>query len=121
LRQSTSQFLDMWVRSLRDKNDNREVYGIFIASGLNPSTIANFYTIRRTNISHYGGKAKIVPLELSDFKKMLEVAKNVGGIRSKQFKKFLQWADTQADQVVDENEWYSVVQRKIPTWTDIPA
>ena len=119
--ESVPRHVGKLVRSLRDKNDNREVYGIFIASGLNPSTIANFYTIRRTNISHYGGKAKIVPLELSDFKKMLEVAKNVGGIRSKQFKKFLQWADTQADQVVDENEWYSVVQRKIPTWTDIPA
>lgn len=52
----------------------KEVYCMFIAPQLNQATLAHFYMLYRSNISYYGGKAKIVPLSLQDFKTILNNA-----------------------------------------------
>lgn len=114
--ESVPRHLGKLTKLLRDRGDQRPVFGIFIASGLNPSTIAHFYSLRRIEVLHYGGKAKIIPLDLNDFKQMLVVAKEAGGIESSQLLNFLEWADQQADCVSNELEWYASLQQKIPTW-----
>lgn len=114
--ESVPRHVGKLVSTLRAANDERPVFGIFIASGLNPAAIAHFYSLRRTNIIHYGGHAKILPLDLSDFKTMLEVAKNSGGTTSEQIHSFLQWVDTQAQTSESEVSWHEAIRAKIPTW-----
>lgn len=115
--ESVPRHLGKIVKSMRGSGDERPVFGFFIASGLNMSAVAHFYALRRSNVLHYGGKAKIIPLDLNVFKHMLVVAKSVGGIKAVQLLSFLKWADEEADRVRNEKEWYFSIERKIQEWT----
>jgi len=115
--ESVPRHLGKIVKLMRESGDERPVFGFFIASGLNISTVAHFYALRRSNVLHYGGKAKIIPLDLSAFKHMLVVAKDAGGIKAVQLLSFLKWADEEADRVRNEEEWYFSIERKIQEWT----
>ncbi|MCD8269214.1 MAG: AlwI family type II restriction endonuclease [Parabacteroides sp.] len=53
---------------------NKPTYCLFIASKINPATIAHFYTLYLTNVAMYGGKCRIIPLELNTFRNMLGAA-----------------------------------------------
>lgn len=114
--ESVPRHLGKIAKSLKASNDLRPIFGIFIASGLNNATVAHFYSLRRTNISHYGGKAKIIPFDLAIFKQMLEVAKNNGGVKSEQLLAFLKWADEKADEVESEEDWRIAIENKVPDW-----
>lgn len=115
--ESVPRHLGKISKKLRDNSDKRPVFGIFIADGLGVSSVAHFFTLRRSNVLHYGGKAIILPLDLKTFKEMLEVAKSKGGIKAQQLYNFLIWADKEADMVENEEEWRSSIERKIPSWT----
>ena len=114
--ESVPRHLGKIIKSMRDKGDTRSVFGFFIASGLNMSTVAHFYSLRRSNVLHYGGKAKIIPLDLGTFKQMLNVARDSGGVKDYQILAFLEWADREADRVENENEWRLSIEKKIPDW-----
>ena len=117
--ESVPRHLGKIIKSMRENGDERPAFGFFIASGLNMSTVAHFYALRRSNVLHYGGKAKIVPLDLSAFKRMLTVARDSGGMKAVQLFTFLRWIDEKADRVENEREWYLAIDRKIPNWLSI--
>ena len=55
---------------------NKDVYCIFIAPQLSGAAVAHYFVLYRTNIEKYGGRAKIIPISLGDFKKLLNNANN---------------------------------------------
>ena len=104
---------------LKRDNDKRPVYGLFIASYLNPSAIAHFYIVRQTNVKFYGGKIKIIPLQLNHFLEMMKHAGEARGIKSVDIYKFVKWADNQAESSSDESEWYDAITRNVSQWTRV--
>lgn len=114
--ESVPRHLGDVTKSLRTSGDDRPVFGMFVALNLNDATIAHFYSLRRTEIAFYGGRAKIIPIDIATFQKMLEAAKNVGGVQSRQLYSFLQWVNERADTAPDENVWYSDISTRAREW-----
>jgi len=98
------------------KSTNKDVYCIFIAPQLSGATIAHYYVLYRTNIEKYGGKAKIIPISLSDFKQLLSNAyKAERKPTSIEIKKLWQEFASLALETNSEVEWYRAISFKTKT------
>ncbi len=86
----------------------KDVYCIFIAPKVSEATLAHFYSLYRTNVRYYGGKAKIIPLSLNDFRNLLS---NANSLKSKptseSIRLFFKNLSDSAIQSKDEVEWYN--------------
>ncbi|MEL7592154.1 MAG: AlwI family type II restriction endonuclease, partial [Anaerolineaceae bacterium] len=99
------------------KNSNKDCFSVFIAPTIHPATIAHFYSLYRTSISFYGGISKIIPLNLSDFLRMISVAKKVPQKpTSVHIEKFIKTAAAMALDSENENDWFNSVRNLIETW-----
>ena len=58
------------------KRTGKDTYCLFIAPIINPATLAHFYGLNHLSISLYGGKSKIIPLELDQFMQLVENSYN---------------------------------------------
>ncbi|MCH5324021.1 MAG: AlwI family type II restriction endonuclease [Eubacterium sp.] len=54
------------------KRSGKDTYCLFIAPTINEATLAHFFGLNHLSISLYGGKSKIIPLELDQFMKLIE-------------------------------------------------
>ncbi|HJX59540.1 MAG TPA: AlwI family type II restriction endonuclease [Patescibacteria group bacterium] len=107
------------VEVLRTNADKRPVFGLFLAPSINPSVVALFFVLRKTNVVHYGGKAQIIPLNLDAFKKILDHAYNEGGVEAEQIYSFLKWASSIADNFDNETEWFNTIIQTSSKWTNL--
>lgn len=97
--------------------NSKNVYCIFITPSLNEATLAHFFSLHKINVSYYGGTSKIIPMQLSDFKKMIEVAKNSNKKPSADsIKKFLDSVSNLATKVSDEKIWYQNISSQVHNW-----
>lgn len=98
--------------------NKKDVYCIFVAPVLNEATLAHFFSLHKINVSYYGGTSKIIPIQLIDFRKMLEVANrsNKKPVASS-IKKLLDYISNLALEVPDEKIWYQNISDYISTWT----
>ncbi len=104
------------MKSIQNKGDKRPVYGFFLALNVNPSTIAHFFVLRKTKVAYYGGEAKIIPIDVAMFIEMLNKAKKIGGIKSKNILDFIMGVDDSATRFSDENEWYADIRSAVASW-----
>jgi len=100
---------------------NKPTYCLFIAPKINPATVAHFYTLYISNIEMYGGKCRIIPLELSIFRKMLKTAVNASSKPSpKDIKRLFDKAAILAKECFindnTEKEWYSKIIDTANNW-----
>lgn len=58
------------------KRTGKDTYCLFIAPTINPATLAHFYGLNHLSIALYGGKSKIIPLELDQFMRLIENSYN---------------------------------------------
>lgn len=101
------------------QNINSNMYCIFIANTVNENTLGHFYNTNRFSTKIYGGKTKIIPLNLNDFLLFLKTAKDNGFNDPNQLKNWLErmWQIGQNfDQT--EDEWYNHISASIPNWTN---
>lgn len=98
------------------RNTDKEVYCVFIAPQLSQATVAYYYSLYRMNIDYYGGQAKIIPISLNDFKKLLSSAysssekPNASAIRNL----FKELADL-AISAKSETEWHAAISSRLET------
>ncbi|MCK9368613.1 AlwI family type II restriction endonuclease [Candidatus Dojkabacteria bacterium] len=92
--------------------ENKELYCIFLTSKLNPATLAYFFMLHRTNIGYYGGVAKIIPVEIADFIKILNFA-NKNKPKSVWLKNLLNEMSDSALRVSTESEWINKIKMTI--------
>lgn len=104
------------IKELKEKGDNRKVYGLFLAPVINEASIAHFYTTRRIEVSYYGGKVKVIPLSVIEFRQMLGKARQAGGIKSKEIQKFIEDADVYADSSSNERDWFTHISNLSKNW-----
>ena len=98
------------------RNTNKEVYCVFIAPKLSAATIAYYYSLYRINIEYYGGKAKIIPIALDDFKKLLANAYSLSDKpNAPAIQKLLHELADLAISATSEIEWYKAISTRLET------
>ena len=58
------------------KRTGKDAYCLFIAPTINKACLAHFFALNKIGISYYGGKTKIIPLDLDQFMKLVENSYN---------------------------------------------
>lgn len=99
------------------RKSGKDTYCLFIAPTINAATLAHFYGLNHLSIALYGGKSKIIPLELDQFMRLVE---NSYSYRTKptpvDVRRFLDAVIEEGKKVADENEWRDRIQACIDTW-----
>jgi hypothetical protein len=99
------------------KASSKDCFSIFITPSLNAAALSHFYVLHRTPTHYYGGTARIIPIQLSEFRRMVELAKKgKNKPNSKNIETLVRSASDLALSSKDENEWYSGIQELIETW-----
>lgn len=99
------------------KRVGKETYCLFIAPTINAATLAHFYGLNHLSIALYGGKSKIIPLELDQFMKLIENSYNHRTQPTPaDIRRFLDTALHLCDTAMDENNWKSAIQICVDMW-----
>lgn len=94
----------------------KDVFCIFIAPKLNSASVAHYYMLYRTNVQQYGGKAKIIPLSLDEFKVLLaNAAAAKDKPKSTQIYDFLKIAAQHAETAQSETDWKAMISEQVKT------
>lgn len=99
------------------KRTGKDTYCLFIAPTINPATLAHFYGLNHLSIALYGGKSKIIPLELDQFMRLIENSYNyeTQPVPS-DIRRFLDYAIRLCEQSTDENHWRCGIQACVDMW-----
>lgn len=99
------------------KRTGKDTYCLFIAPTINPATLAHFYGLNHLSISLYGGKSKIIPLELDQFMRLVENSYNYKTQPvPKDIRRFLDYAVQFCENATDENHWRYGIQSCVDMW-----
>ena len=99
------------------KRVGKETYCLFIAPTINAATLAHFYGLNHLSIALYGGKSKIIPLELDQFMKLIESAYNHETQPTPaDIRMFLDNTLHLCNKAIDENNWKCAIQTCVDMW-----
>lgn len=100
------------------KKTGKETYCIFIAPSINKATWAHFFGLNQiNNIAAYGGKPKIIPLELDSFMKLVETSyNNYKTPEPSDVLSFLRTAINEIKNSSDENDWRERIECRVDKW-----
>lgn len=99
------------------KRTGKDTYCLFIAPTINPATLAHFYGLNHLSIALYGGKSKIIPLELDQFMRLIENSYNYKTQPvPHDIRRFLDYAIKLCEKATDENHWRCGIQACVDTW-----
>lgn len=99
------------------KRTGKDTYCLFIAPTINPATLAHFYGLNHLSIALYGGKSKIIPLELDQFMRLIENSYNyeTQPVPS-DIRRFLDYTIKLCEKATDENHWRCGIQACVDMW-----
>lgn len=102
------------------ENLHENMYCLFIATKLNDDCVGYMFNTNRMNTKAYGGKTKIIPLSVDDFKQFLSTANKHKIQDSTPIKKWLEsvWKKGQ-DPNIDEEVWRNYIKKSITNWSII--
>jgi AlwI restriction endonuclease len=92
------------------------VYCLFIAPKISEGALAHFFNLNRFNTKAYGGKTRIVPMNLSQFVSFLTIAKSNSFNHSNILRTYLDSMITFNQTADDEMVWSQHIGNSIPTW-----
>lgn len=99
------------------KRTGKDAYCLFIAPTINAACLAHFFALNKMDISYYGGKTKIIPLELDQFMKLVENSYNYSTTPNPQnIRQFLDEVIHQEETATDENDWNDKIQVCVSKW-----
>jgi hypothetical protein len=99
------------------KRTGKEAYCLFIAPTINRATLAHFYGLNKIDISYYGGKSNIIPLNLEQFMKIIDNSYNYKNCPAPNDVHILLKSMTGTINIAkDENDWYENICEIINTW-----
>lgn len=99
------------------KRTGKETYCLFIAPTINKACLAHFFALNKIGISYYGGKTKIIPLELDQFMRLIENAYNYHIQPTPvNIRQFLDEVMKQEELSTDENDWNNKIQNCVSQW-----
>jgi AlwI restriction endonuclease len=92
------------------------VYCIFVAPKISEGALAHFFNLNRFNTKAYGGKTRIVPMNLSQFVSFISAAKDKSFKNPKVLKSYLDSIINQIPSADDESVWFQQIHDSIPVW-----
>lgn len=99
------------------KRTGKEAYCLFIAPTINKASLAHFFALNKIDISYYGGKPKIIPLELDQFMRLIENSYNYHKQPTPDnIRQFLDEVMRQEEMAVDEKDWNDRIQSCVVKW-----
>lgn len=99
------------------KRTGKDAYCLFIAPTINKASLAHFFALNKIGISYYGGKTKIIPLELDQFMRLVENSYNYHTQPTPHnIRQFLDEVMRQEELAVDENDWNGRIQKCVAEW-----
>lgn len=99
------------------RKSGKDTYCLFIAPTINAATLAHFYGLNHLSIALYGGKSKIIPLELNQFMRLVENSYNYKTQPAPaDVRRFLDAVIEEGEQAADENDWRDRIQNCVDTW-----
>ena len=99
------------------KRTGKDTYCLFIAPTINKASLAHFFALNKIGISYYGGKTKIIPLELDQFMRLVENSYNYHRQPTPHnIRQFLDEVMRQEELAVDENDWNDKIQTCVAEW-----
>jgi hypothetical protein len=102
---------------LLKKRANKETYCLFIAPTINAATLAHFYGLNHLSIALYGGKSKIIPLDLDQFMRLVENSYNYKTQPTpSDIRRFLDYTIKMCEKATDENNWRCGIQACVDMW-----
>ena len=98
----------------------KDAYCLFIAPKINEACIAHFFMLHKTNISYYGGKSVIVPIDINTFRKMLSDSYKADyQPNPEQVRSLFEYSLTVAETTDNEVEWYTKITEKALKWLNV--
>ncbi len=97
----------------------KDVYCLFIAPKISEGTLAHFFNLNRMHTRAYGGRTRIVPLNINQFTTFVETARDTDFNEQKKLHNFLSKSVEIISKVADEEEWASYMARNVSCWTVI--
>jgi hypothetical protein len=97
-------------------NSNVPVYCLFIAPKISDGALAHFFNLNKMNTKAYGGKTRIVPMNLNQFISFISIAKEKGFNNSKFLQKYLDITIKKNQTLEDETIWFQQINDSIPNW-----
>jgi hypothetical protein len=102
------------------KKTGKDTYCLFIAPSINQASLAHFYALNRMEIAYYGGKTKIVPIDLDQFMCLVENSyTSQGHPNPNDVRRFLDDALEKASTAIDENDWKDKIQQSVTNWLKV--
>lgn len=101
----------------KESFNGKDMYCIFIAPKISEGTLAHYFNLNKMNTKLYGGKTKIIPLSINDFKYFIEVGIKNKFNNPKVLKKWLELQCENNQNSDDENSWHQQVNSGINSWT----
>lgn len=99
------------------KRTGKDAYCLFIAPTINKACLAHFFALNKIDISYYGGKPKIIPLELDQFMWLVENSYNCCAQPTPHdIRQFLDEVIRQEELAADENDWNEKIQNCVTQW-----
>lgn len=92
------------------------VYCLFIAPKISEGALAHFFSLNRINTKAYGGKTRIIPMNLSQFVQFITIAKDKKFNDSKILKSYFDIIIQQNIALDDESIWFRQIHESIPSW-----
>lgn len=98
------------------KSSDVPVYCLFVAPRISEGALAHFFNLNRMNTKAYGGKTRIVPMNLSQFVSFITIAKDKSFNNSNTLKSYLDSVIQKNLSLDDESIWYQQIHDSIPVW-----
>lgn len=100
----------------RNASADVPVYCLFIAPVISAGTLAHFFNLNKNHTDYYGGKTKIVPLSLPQFRTLLARGKAQQFSNPSHLERFFSDALTDNQSCHGENAWQQTIDARIQTW-----
>ncbi len=101
------------------KEKKKDIFCLFVAGTVSEATLAHFFALHKINISYYGGKSKIIPIDVQILVNILKHAKDKGGIKSSELYAYMNYLSKKATEINNEEQWFDIIKRTSSNWTEI--
>lgn len=98
-------------------SSEKPVFCFFIAPKISEGALAHFFNLNRFNTKAYGGKTRIVPMNVSNFIDFITTAKNTDFSNSKTLYSYLDKIIKQNQIADDEVIWFGNIKNTVQNWT----
>jgi len=94
------------------------VYCLFVAPKISEGALAHFFNLNRFNTKAYGGKTRIIPMNLIQFIAFIGIAKNRNFNDSRILKVYLDSIINNNQSSDDESIWFQQINESISSWVN---